>query len=204
MQRASHGWSPYFFCVEGDEVSAVERGGGPPGPRRSNFCFDSVASGKLNGDTRTGVPSKSLRLPTTTMSSSPRKPEVISIQRPSLMPVCTGTDVALPCSTMKTDLPFCVLITAWGGTTNACGISRNPSDTWAKVPGLTRGQRWGDQFQSAGCGLRIKRKRRAGDGAGKRSRGQFRDLDRGSGLPEQSRGCRLAARWHRRGRCRGP
>ena len=92
------------------------------------------------------------------MSSSPRKPEVISIQRPSLMPVCTGTDVALPCSTMKTDLPFCVLITAWGGTTNACGISRNPSDTWAKVPGLSA-------WSALGRSISISRLRVAGSSA---------------------------------------
>src|SRR5712692_2585672 len=88
-------------------VSEVDTAGvGGSGDRRSNFWTADFASGSLNGAGVTGEPSTSLRLPTTTTSSSPDNPDVISIQRPSLIPVCTGADFASPPSMMNTDFPF--------------------------------------------------------------------------------------------------
>ncbi len=109
-----HGLAPSY--VAGDD--------GWPAERRSNFCCDSFASGNLNGEACTGLPSRSRRFPTTTTSSAPPSPLVISIHVPFVMPVCTGTDLALPWAMIKTDLPFAPLITACGGNTSASGISR--------------------------------------------------------------------------------
>ena len=74
-----------FLGVAVSEVDAA--GAGDPGDRRSNFWTADFASGRLKGAGVTREPSISLRLPTTTTSSSPDNPDVISIQRPSLIPV---------------------------------------------------------------------------------------------------------------------
>src|SRR6266849_4889148 len=122
-----------FLGVAVSEVGAA--GAEVPGDRRSNFWTADFASGRLKGAGVTGEPSSSLRVPTTTTSSSPDNPDVISIQRPSLIPVCTGTDFACPASMINTDFPFGPLLMACGGRTNALGISRSPRDTSTKVPG---------------------------------------------------------------------
>ncbi len=119
----SNGCTPSLF-EGGDTIGAGADG--RPADRRSNFWKEGLASGKAKGETWTAAPSNSLRLPTTTTSSSPWRPWVISIHLPLVMPVCTGTDLALPCSTMNTDLPFGPLMTACGGRTSALGISRTP------------------------------------------------------------------------------
>ena len=110
--------------------------GRTPAERRSNFCCAGFASGNWKGDICTGLSSKSCRLPTTTTSSSPWRPCVISIHLPSVMPVCTGTDLAFALLDNEDVIcPFGPLITACGGRTSAFGISRNPSDSSTKVPG---------------------------------------------------------------------
>src|SRR2546425_3862847 len=125
-----------YLLFLGVVVSEVDAAGAEvPGERRSNFWTAVFASGRLNGAGVTGEPSSSLRLPTTTTSSSPDNPDVISIQRPSLIPVCTGADFACPASMMNTDFPFGPLLTACGGRTNAVGMSPRPSGTSPKDPG---------------------------------------------------------------------
>ena len=106
----------------GVAVSKVDATGAEvPGERRSNFWTAVFASGRLKGAGVTGEPSSSLRLPTTTTSSSPDNPDVISIQRPSLIPVCTGAAFACPAAMMNTDFPFGPLLTACGGRTECVG-----------------------------------------------------------------------------------
>ena len=60
---------------------------------------------------------------------------VISTHLPSVIPVWTGTTLALPCSTNEERGPLPPLLTACGGTTSALGISLGAIAISAKVPG---------------------------------------------------------------------
>ncbi len=195
MQRASHGRSPYFFCIEGDEVVGGRARREAAGSAPFEFLFGQRGRRQIER----------------------RHPDRRALQK---FAFADDDDVFIASQAGGDFDPTPVADARLHRNRHGLGLFDDENGFtllradhrlgghYQSLWNLPQSERYLGEgagpervvgvgevdFNQQAAGCRIKRKGRASDGAGKRSRGQFRDLDRGCGLAGNNPGAVVL--WH--------